>query len=369
MQLNFAAALATLGPDAAFRIANVARPAGDYVWAQFLPEQRRASYHVSSGTMTIRPTMAGLVGMDSPYPPGGLVDISTFMEQTAKIANDIGLSEKALRELQALLQMTAGSTEANAKTLAEEALNFLNKVVVQAHLDTFEWMRGQALATGAINWVMNDITLAIDYGIPAANLLANNTGTAAYYNTASNFWKDIRTLRKLLKEQVRAFVAHPDLISDIVYNDANKLKVIGEDGLGGFTVQRVVGSTERPSGDVRDTVQLIAYAKEGEVLDPANPGKSIKVPFCPRTKLVAIGRNTNDGYRVGDGATADPLNEIAIGYTHIAPTVEGGAPGRWARLFTPEGQPWSLHGQGVTNGLPVIENAELVAVASSDLSS
>jgi hypothetical protein len=58
-----------------------------------------------------------------------------------------------------------------------------------------------------------------------------------------------------------------------------------------------------------------------------------------------------------------------LGYTHIGPTVEGGGQmGRWAQLFTPEQLPMQLHGRAVTNGLPVVETPEKIAIASSDLS-
>jgi len=49
--------------------------------------------------------------------------------------------------------------------------------------------------------------------------------------------------------------------------------------------------------------------------------------------------------------------------------VEGnGQPGRWARVYTPQDEPWQLKGQGVTNGLPVIENPEKLAVISTEMS-
>jgi hypothetical protein len=103
MNFNFAVALAALGLGAAFRIANEARTPADYLFASLLPEQNRSTYTISSGQMIVRATMAGLVGMDSPYPPSGIIDLSTFLERTAKVANNTTLTEQALRELQAML--------------------------------------------------------------------------------------------------------------------------------------------------------------------------------------------------------------------------------------------------------------------------
>jgi hypothetical protein len=81
-----------------------------------------------------------------------------------------------------------------------------------------------------------------------------------------------------------------------------------------------------------------------------------------------IGNNTRRGYRVGEGSTPNPDAERALGYTHVGPTVENnGLVGRWAQVFRPQERRWQLVGQAVSNILPVVENPELIAVASTDL--
>src|SRR5215207_2270070 len=100
MFFSFLAALATLGVDAAFRLINQARPSNAYLFASILPERPMRSYEVKNGAMTVRSTMAGLVGMDSPFPPSGVVDASTFLERSAKIANQVVMTEESLRTLQ-----------------------------------------------------------------------------------------------------------------------------------------------------------------------------------------------------------------------------------------------------------------------------
>lgn len=366
MLLNFAEIIRRLGPDAAFRISAALRPTADYLFNTLLPEQLRTSYTAKSGTMTVRATMAGLVGMDSPFPPTSLVEASTFLENTAKIANHVPLSEQALRDLQQLL-LLAGQGGASVDA-AVEAINFLNKAVLQPHMDTAEYLRGEALVFGAIDWTFGNIRLQVNYGIPAGNLLTNRTGTAAYHSTASEFWNDVRAARRLLRYAVRAFIAHPEQIDGILANTANSLAVTGQEG-GSFTVRRyqtIAGNTVF-SSDARDTVTLIAYDREGEILDPTNPGQTIKVPFMPKGKILAVGENRDPGYRVGQGSTVDPRDELALGYTHVGPTVEGGGrPGRWSRLFTPEHMPMQLHGQAVTNLMPVIEAPAKIVVLSTD---
>lgn len=367
MDLNFAVALAGLGANAAFRIANAARASNAYLFQTLLPERPDYDYHVESGHMTVRTTMAGLVGMDSPYPPGGTVEVSAFSENTAKIANQVTLPEHTLRKLQAMLMQLSLSGAPTAPVVQREALNFLNKVVLQAHLDTAEWLRAQALVYGAINWTYNQKTLAVNYGVPGDNFLPSRSGGDAYIGNTSKFWTDVWAARSLLHYDLRACIVHPTTLDAILSNSYNKLNVLSDIG-NVVTVQKHTGSTERPSSDARDTLQMIRYAAEGEVLDTDNPGRTQKVPFMPVGKLLFIGNNTRSGYRIGEGATEDPVADLALGYTHLAPTVEGGGrPGRWADLFTPQDRPWQLVGRAVTNLLPVIEAPEKIVVATTNV--
>jgi hypothetical protein len=367
MDLNFAEALKDLDSRTPFRVANEARPPGDYLFASLLPERTSTSYEVRSGTMTVRTTMAGMVGMDSPYPPGGQVDLSKFMEESAKIANDVGLPEFALRQLQDMLLRIRAQGGTGNERLAEEALNFLDKVVVQAHLDTMEWLRGQVLTKGNIDWTFNRKRLQVNYGVPSANVLTPRAGNDAYGGSASKFWEDVIQARKILRYNLRVALAHTDTIDAIISNEANAVRVLQQSPGGTVTVRRFVGTTEQEDTDSRYTIQLVAYDREGEIINPAD-NRSKVVPFLPPGKLIFVGRNQRSGYRVGEGATDDPEQELALGYTHLAPTVEGGGqPGRWARLFTPEQRPYELRGQGVTNGLPVLEAPKKLVIAETEL--
>ncbi len=243
MDFSFTAALQALGRGAAFELANTARPGNEYFFNTLLPETPSDDYNVESGTMTVRTTMAGLVGMDSPYPPGGLVEQSTFNEQTAKIAIETYLPEAALRRIQALLMRLALQGGGNTnEALARESMNFLQKVIVQAMMDTAEWLRGQALVTGAIDWTFNAKRLQVNYGVPAGNLLANRTGTAGYGGTASVFWADWRTARRLLRHNMRAAICNSNTADMIVYNPANGVEVIDQN-VNLVTFRRLVGTT------------------------------------------------------------------------------------------------------------------------------
>lgn len=372
LNLNFADVLEDLGPNAAFRIANAARPSANYLFARFLPEMNEMTYQAKAGTMTIRTTMAGLAGQDSPYPPVGLVEAGRFSEEALKIGGHSKLTEAALRRLQGILtnlQLNGGNSK---EMLASEVINFTDKVLVQALMDRTEWLRAQALVTGSISWSFGDLTWDVSYGIPSDNILAQRTGTAAWDESASAFWDDIRLLYEKLHYDVAAFVVHPDTLLAITSNSVNNLEIIAQEqfAAGGSrtTVRRLLGDNERPSRDFREQVTLISYGDEGEVFDTSNPGQTTSVPFMPQKKILAVGRAGTRGYVVGEGSTPDPRDQFTLGYTHIAPTVEGGGqPGRWAQVYTPENSPMQLHGRCASNCIPVLENPELVAIASSEI--
>jgi hypothetical protein len=376
MDLDLLSALAALPRNAAFRVANERVPDGDYVFNTILPERNVNSYHVDAGSMTIRATMAGMVGMDSPYPPGGAVDISTFLEQTAKIANEIQLSEAVLRQMQELVLRLQAQGLPTVTEIQSNLLNFLDKVVVQPHIDRMEWLRGLALTTnGPIAWNFNDKTLDVNYGIPAGNFLPSRSiaSNTAYGGTASKFWADVRELRRILRNSVRAIIVSGTTADVIRDNTYNGLVTVGETTSQGgrvrtITLRRLNPTNGQFSPDVGDSVTLVAYDGEGEVIDPADPKSTIVVPFMPDGKMLAIGNNVGRTFRIGAGSTNNPDEDQAIGYTHIAPTIEGGGrAGRWSQLRVPEDKPWMAIGRCVTNGLPVIQDEKKIAVATTEM--
>jgi hypothetical protein len=371
---NFAAALNGLGSNAGARIANGARPPANYLFNSFLPERQMPDYHVDASEMVVRSTMAGLVGMDSPYPPGATVEIGSFLEQSAKLAISSNLNEASLRRLQSMLrQMQYNGTLSN-DFLAREALNFFNKVVVQAQLDRAEWMRGQALSTGMLNWTFNQKALAVDYGVPAANKLTPRTdaNNDSYSDTGSKFWDDLAAAQDLLRYNVRAGILNSATLRKIINNPANNVLIMSQT-LNAITVTRykMVGGTPVNDRDSRFTFTFIIYDEEAEVLDTtagATFGSVQRVKFMPDGKIVYIGANTATGYRVGQGGTDSPRSDLEIGYHHVAPTVEGGGqPGRWGRMYTPEGLPMNLRGEGASNELPVLLSPDKICIASTEM--
>lgn len=373
MDLNFASVLAQMGPDFAFRFINGARTPADYLLAQFLPEELRGTYNAKAGAMTIRATMPGLVGMDSSYPPGGAVGGSMFNESLAKVAQEVPLPEKLLRELHGLLQ-AMGQDAASDEVARNTILNFTDKVLTQAQMDTAEWMRGRALSTGFLNWVFGGITLAVDYGIPSGNLFAQRTTTAGYGGTLSVWWADWRAGLALLKGQLRVALAHPDTINLIVSNAVNKITLLAQDFASGtaefvqFTGDPSTGA-RIASSDARDRVRLVGYGAEGDLLDPTAPSTPVAAPFIPRGLVVLIGNPVSRGMTVGLGSALESENNpLRLGYTHIGPTTEGGGrPGRFAQVYIPQDRPEQVRGRSAANLLPVIEANDKIVVLSTTM--
>ena len=251
LNFSFADVLNDLGAGDMFRVANEPRPMSDYLFQNFLPNMTSTEYDAESGTMTVRATMAGAVGMDSPYPPVGLIEASKFAEKALKIGAYSKLTEENLRRIQSILTNLTLNSGNTKEFLANEVLAFIDKVIAQSMYDRIEWLRAQALVTGAISWTFNGINWSVSYGVPSGNFLAQRTGTAAWDSTASAFWADINLLYAALRYNVAAFIVHPDTLLAIVGNSANNAEIVAQEmfGAGGSrtTLRRLKGANERPS--------------------------------------------------------------------------------------------------------------------------
>lgn len=370
MDFDMRAALDTLrSRGTVFQVANQARPPASYVFAGILPEQRRYSYQASSSGMVVRATMAGLVGMDSPYPEGGAIEVNKFTEETAKIAIRVRFPEQQLRELQELLFRLTAAGGNTLGAVMQTALNFEDKLIVQPNLDTMEYLRGQAITTGMIDWIFNKKRLLVDYGIPAANMLPARTGNDGYGGSASKFWADMALQRTRLRNSIAFRVMHSETKELILSNPVNNIALTAEDlDRGTFSIQRykIVGGVPVMSTDPRDRAAFITYDAEGEVWDLSKPGQTKKISFMPRGAISAIGTFNANRFVIGAGST--PPTNYELGYTHLAPTVEAfGRPGRWSDIRTPDGEPWTMEGRGVTNGIPVIEAPDRICVATTEM--
>lgn len=375
MDLNLADLIALLGPDFALRIINEVRPDSDYLLESLLPEIGLPTYEAKAGAMTVRATAAGLVGMDSPFPPGGAVGGSSFNESLAKVAQHIPLPEKVLRTLQQL-SIAARNQGSSNQTAIDTILDFANKVLRQGQTDTAEWMRGKALSTGALQWTFGDITLDVDYGFPSDNLFSQETGTDFYGGSSSDFWADWWAMLAIFRGQLRAAYAHPDTINLIISNTVNAITLTEQDFTTGtasfvkFTGDASTGP-RNASSDVRDRARIIGYGLEVDVLDPTDPANPSKEPVIPRGLIVCVGNPVNRGMTVGLGSAVESeTNAVRLGYTHIGPTTEDGSGlgRRWSQVFTPENMPMQVHGRTAANILPVIEAYDKVVVLSTAMS-
>lgn len=380
MQLNFAGIIEQLNArlpksdSFAFKIARASVIPNDYVLNTILPQEERSDYHVDGGTMTITPTMLGLVPMDSPYPPMGAISTTSFFENSAKIGGEMFFPEKMLRDLQAwekqnaMIGLNDGaslssiSDSANAARM-ERVIGFAN-MIVKAHWDTYEWLRGESLSTGAIDWTYNKIPLKVNYNVPAANKPAQRTGNDAYNGSTSKFWTDIRFVHTKLNNP--RFIMNENTWLAIISQTANNIRVVVNEG-SNREIVRFVGTTETNSTDVRDRVRFTIYNKSGTIID-AKTGALTAKRFIPDGIIICVGETTFAGYELTQGSVADPDNTLRLGYTHLAPTVEGGGrSGIWSRVYTPENKPMQLMAETAANILPVILNPNKLVILNSTI--
>lgn len=377
MDFDLRQAIENLEQSSVFELANAARPPADYLFNSVLPSINMDTYDVANSTMSIRTTMAGLTGMDSKYASGGAAEVTEANGKTGKIAITAELPEQFLRQLQALLLRLTAQNRSTLESIQETGLNFVNKIIVQAILDREEWLKGQALFTGALDWEFNGKKLTANYGIPSENFLPSRTGNDAYGGSSSKFWDDYYAAQEILGWKVSACIMHPKTLKNILANaSVNQLQFVSADpATNTFVLQRLVSRAGNTvlSSDPRDFVTIIAYNKEGEIWDLDNPGKTTKIPFCPEGGVLWLGERidaASNVFVVGTGGTelTELENPVLLGYGHVAPTTEGGGlPGRWSRLYVPQEKPWSLAADGVSNFIPVIQAPERIVIGTTDV--
>lgn len=376
MDFDLRQAIENLEESSVFELANAARPPADYLFNSVLPSINMDTYDVANSTMSIRTTMAGLTGMDSKYTSGGAAETSEAVGKTGKIAITAELPEQFLRQLQNLLLRLTAQNRSTQESIQDTGLNFVNKIIVQAILDREEWLKGQALFTGALDWTFNGKNLKADYGVPAENFLTPRTGNDGYGGSTSKFWVDWYDAQDILGWKVSAAICHPTTLKTILANaEVNQLQFVTSDpATNTFVFRRLVnrsGNTVE-STDPRDFITIIAYNKEGEIWDLDNPGKTKKVPFCPVGGILYLGERidaSTNVFIVGEGGTeiTELENPVLMGYGHVAPTTEGGGlPGRWSRLYVPQEKPWSLAADGVCNFIPVIQAPNRIVIATTE---
>ncbi len=379
MQFDFAAAIAALnqnlpfGDNFAYQIARSRVVPGEYLFNTILPTQNRPDYEVKGGTMRIYPTMAQLTPMDTPPKPIGAIESNFFNENTAKWGGTMHFPEERLRELQKMAQsavaigisdgLNLGGLQNIPANAAAQAIFAFAELLLKSQMDNIEWLKGQALQQGAISLTNSGLNLTVDYDVPAANKISR-TGTDAYGGTASKFWTDMRTVGKKLSNF--KVMMNSNTYYAIIDQAFNNIRV--DDMTGDVrTIVRYAANTTigAVSPDRRDRTNIIIYDKAGSGITPKGTMKSL--PFLADGKIICVGEGEPDGFELFEGSVPDPERRLRLGYGHMGPTVEGGRPGIWQRVFTPEAKPFQLLGETFCNFLPVITNPKKIVILTTEM--
>ncbi|WP_261665433.1 hypothetical protein [Deinococcus sp. Marseille-Q6407] len=380
-EYNWNDIIATLSAGGALiEVANTPPAASEYLSGRFLPRQLMPDYEVSGGQMEINTVMAGHVGMDSKYPEGTSIRLNDYGHKTAKYAQAIPLEEEPARQLGKLL-LLAEANRASGRTVAdfmtEAGYNLYEKGVVQALDDTAEYVAMSALTQGKIDWTFNGRRLLVDYKIPERNRI-KLTGEQRLSGSQSGFWKALGDAEDIVRGSV-GVVMSQNTLRQVLANQANEIEVISDTyspqrNIRTVQVRRlpryaISGGTNQlvSTGDRVTSATLIGYGRQGQIIDPTNVGQTIGVQMVKDNVIAVIGANTANQLV---SLTGTPVPEQALGYVHVAPTVEGTfrgvSLGRWGRIWTPENDPYQLRAEGVENSLPVIRNASRLVLIESE---
>lgn len=380
MNESFYSISAALSQARLTELANQPVDTGELLLASFLPEERVADFTARTGGFKVIPVMAGLVGMDSPYTPGGTFEATVFSEGTIKSALRTEMPEAFIREvMQMAQQIQLRNVDGDLRAyLIDQFLNWTDVIGNQGLSDRREYTRGLALSTGMIQTTEGDgknkKTIAIDFGVPAENKPAKFTGANGFGGTTSQFKGAIRSARRRLKGGIRAVVMSDDTLQMILDNPAHGFVVTAENvspqgNIRTVQVQTALyqgGQTVAPAidRDVNATYTLIGYSRTVNLRTTA--GTLVETQAFPDGVVSVIGNNTRVARATTQGGVVQRIN--ALGHTHIGPTVEGGlAPGMFLNAFVDPKTPWQVDLQAAQNFLPLIETPSQLYLIQTDV--
>ena len=293
------------------------------------------------------------------------------------------LGEEEARQLHKLL-LLAQAGQASGRTvedfMGEAGLNLYTKGCVQSVDDTGEYLALQALARGKIDWTYNGRRLFVDYKVPESNRVSL-TGEQRLSGPKSGFWRAISQGEKTIKGSV-GVVMSQNTLQDVLDNPVHRIEILSDVYSPQRNIRTVqvrqlrrmvanadgtIGYSAETTSDQATSATLVGYGREGQIVDPTEPGETIGVQMVPDNVIALIGRNDT---RQLVSLTGTAVPEDALGYVHVAPTVEGmwrgEALGRWGRLFTPEEDPYLLVAELVENSLPIYRNAKRLFIIDSE---
>lgn len=365
------------------QIANTSPDAAEYISERWLPRVQMPDFDVEAGQMEIQTVMAGHVGLDSKLPKGSALQLSNFKGKIAKFGQSLELGEEEARQLHKYLLMAQAGQAAGRTVqdfMGEAGLNLYTKGPVQACDDTAEYLSLQALTKGKIDWTFNGRRLFVDYKVPAANRVSL-TGAQRLSGPESGFWAMLSRGEKAIKGSVGVLMSQ-NTLQEVLDNPVHRIEILSDVYSPQRNVRTVrirklprmvanadgtIGYTAETTSDQSTSATLIGYGREGQIVDPTEQGETIGVPMVADNVIALIGRNDS---RQLVSLSGTPIPENALGYVHVAPTVEGmwrGEPlGRWGRLFTPEDDPYMLVAEMVENSLAVIRNSARLFIIESD---
>jgi hypothetical protein len=376
------------GDNFAFRRARNANQPGSYLFNKILPRQNRNNFHTVGGTMTMTATMMGPVAMDSDPAPFGNIEADTFFEKIQKFGGAMFFNEKQQREMMELEkeirldtsmngQMAAGEIDtqinmmsdtgrADSGTINGARINRLldvNNMIIKSNWDTGEWLCGEALTEGKIDFNFGGLETKIDYRIPAKNI-KTYTGNDRFDQSASKWYEFLQFVYATI-ENPRIYL-NQNAYFGIANNPVNQIRSVDFTG-DVRRLERYNPNVITQKTDSREEATVNVYNKAGSIFDQTTDPKSPRLvpkPFLKDRRVLVIGGLNTDEYELTLGGVTDPHNELQIGYNHIGPTIEGGGrPGIYANIYSMPHRAQQIFVDTYTNMLPVILNPKKICIA------
>lgn len=262
-------------------------PTKAYKLQSFLPNKPvydiKFSYNVINKAYT---RTASITGFNAGAPLRDKDGLAKHFGEVAKVQHGFRIDEEEL------LRFNRPRTDEERQQAIEYVYDQTDNLIEGVN-DIKEWMRGQAVYKGVLQYEENDVVIDVDFGIPEENKMVATNGWSDYANATP-----LEDLQKAVKQfQTKNNNQKPTVIhlsseveADLLQNEQIKAQIFGSP-----TDKRLV--TTNDLRNVFVALGLPAYEIQDEVIDNGNGLETI----LPTRRVALLGSqlgNTMSGVTV-----------------------------------------------------------------------
>ena len=276
-------------------------PQRQYILSRFMPVEQvydlKFAYNVINKKYG---RTASITGFDSDAPLRDKDGLSQAFGEVAKVQHGFRISEYELLRFK-------NPRRPEERQKAIDYVYDQTDNLIQGVYDVEEWMRGQAIYKGALQYAENGVVINVDYNIPSANKMVTTT---SWSDTNANPLQDLQKVVDQYKEANKGEAPAEIHVSSKVKNDLLKSKAVILQVYGDADSRRLISNNDLTS--VLDGLDLPPIVVQDTKIDNGNGLERL----LPERRIVALGGEIGKLY---NGPTVEKNFDTGM---YVLPVIE-----------------------------------------------